>query len=92
MFLDWEGLMYDFMNQMQQNQQAMHWMMQDSIFMNHMFSKSNFGYMMNHNPSLMVPMMQNMAGMLEDSSSYTQQWNSMMQQRGHMGGMMNSGQ
>ncbi len=83
-----EKLFNDFMMQMTERPEAMHWMMQNHRVMNHMYSGDNFRYMMNHNPELHSQMMNSMIQMLSNDSLYRRQWNNMMQQHRMGGGMM----
>ena len=55
-----QELFNEFMSTMMQDTQAMHWMMEDGEFMQHMFSDENMDYMMQHNQRFNSETMRNM--------------------------------
>jgi len=82
-----QTLFNDFMLQMMENPQNMHWMMQNEAMMQHMFQQNNLQYMMQHNSEMNTYMMQNMMNMIGSDSTYYHQWNQMMNHSGMRGGM-----
>ena len=83
-----QDLFNDFMNQMMENPQNMHWMMQNEAMVQHMFQQNNLQYMMQHNSEMNTYMMQNMMNMISSDSTYYHQWNQMMMNHSGMGGGM----
>ena len=81
-------LLVEFMNDMMENPQSMNWMMNDGTMMQYMFSGDHLGYMMHNNPGINQMMMRNMMNTIYSDSTYSNQWNQMMN---HQYGMHHHG-
>lgn len=71
-------LFTDFMNDMMQHPQSMQWMMNNQGMMQYMFSDNHLGYMMHNNSYMRQMMMQNMMNTIQSDSTFTYQWDQMM--------------
>lgn len=79
-----QELLNDFMNEMMVQPTSMNWMMENGLFMNHMFNQENLDYMRKHNPEIDNHMMNHMMYMLDRDTAITKEWNNRMHKRNPM--------
>jgi hypothetical protein len=64
--------------------ESMHWMMENQMFMEDIFSEAHLEYIVAHNEGMDRYMMQHMSQLIEGNPSMREQWNGMMQGAHHM--------
>jgi hypothetical protein len=58
--------------------ESLHWMLENQVFMEDIFSEKHLEYIVEHNEGMDRYMMQHMSAMLEDNPSLMEHWNQMM--------------
>jgi len=77
-------LFKEFLLRIKNEPESLHWMLENQVFMEDIFSEKHLEYIVEHNEGMDRYMMQHMIRVLEGNPSMMGQWNEMMQEDHHM--------
>ncbi|MFO7933962.1 MAG: hypothetical protein R6U78_07765 [Bacteroidales bacterium] len=73
-----ETLLNEFLIRVKNDPESLHWMMENQVFMEDMFSEEHLEYIVEHNEGMDRYMVQHMSAVLEDHPSMMEHWDQMM--------------
>lgn len=73
-----ETLLNEFLIRIKNDPESLHWMLENQVFMEDIFSEKHMEYIVEHNEGMDRYMVQHMSAVLEDHPSMMEHWDQMM--------------